>query len=347
MSLISVILVIIVSVFVSEIRSKEMFCEKNRSLLLGGVFNYENLLFGYSWKVLKNERNPQLMLVWTFEIKKNSLAPIGRDMPVEKVFPGINLFKAGVGLTLKCVKTDTKCQSYRQLVFIFFQTKYKVFRFANNSFITETDKSKIPWGLKTIGENSDWYFGNPEVSGISAIMFLSGYQSQIFIVSENDLFVASVSIKDDSLKWKKLTEYETMGSVLGGFAVGSHLFINKNEEPDNYLLKFDRNGKHLETVSIKTLNKGNTYLTFNFQISVWDYFGCVDTENAENVVRSRDIGFGMAGAAQPEKDTIRETDDSLATILLICIVVAIVLVDIIVGAFWLSIYKKNKNPSEE
>ena len=250
MSIISVIL-ILSSILLPQITGEEMFCSKDRKLLLGGVFNYDRIIFGYSWKEVNSV---QLWLVWRYEVKKNQLVPIEQDVAVDDIFPSIPLFRAGFGLTMKCDGADTDCKSYRQLVFIFFQTSYKVFRFANDVFFAESDKTKIPWGLKLRGEASDWFFGSHNMDNINSIMFMGGYQSQIFIVSKDVLYVSAVDIKAPTLKWTQLAESKDLTNALGGIVIGSDLYINKNEAPDSILLKYDQSGKELEKVYIKYLD---------------------------------------------------------------------------------------------
>ena len=243
MSVISVIL-IMASLLVSDIVSEEKFCDRDRKLLLGGVFNYDRIIFLYSWKEVNSL---QLWLVWRYQNTKKGLEPIGQDVTVDQIFPTIPLFKTGFGLTMKCEGNDPKCKSYRQLVFIFFQTSYKTFRFANDVFATELDKSKIPWGLNPRGEATEWSFGLP-IDSISSIMFMSGYQSQIFMISKDTLYVSPVDINAKSLKWTQVAQGKDLNNALGGFVVGSELFINKNEASNNVLFKYDQSGKPLEQV---------------------------------------------------------------------------------------------------
>ena len=66
------------------ISGEEFFCEKDRKLLLGGVFSIDNIVLAYSWK----DAVRQKFLVWRYGIKDNQLTPIGTEVNV-KVFPGL------------------------------------------------------------------------------------------------------------------------------------------------------------------------------------------------------------------------------------------------------------------
>lgn len=82
---IELIIKFIAILFVS-IKGEEKFCGRDRRLLLGGVFNYDRILFAYSWKEINSV---QLWLVWIYEAKNNELVPIGKDTTVDQVFPGL------------------------------------------------------------------------------------------------------------------------------------------------------------------------------------------------------------------------------------------------------------------
>ena len=317
------LLLIVSSLLVAQVLTEERFCDKSRKLLLGGVFNYDKMVFLYSWKEVSSV---QLWLVWRYEIKNNKLVAVGKDTTVDQILPGVPLFRAGFGLTIKCEASDATCNSYRQLVFIFFQTSYRVFRFANDAFTVENDKSKIPWGLKPRGEATDLFFNDAAtMDNVNAIMFMSGYQPQIYVVSKNSLFMTAVNIKAAGLKWTKMAESKDLGQALGGFVIGTDLFINKNEAPDSVLLRYDQTGKEAE------------------KVSVWKYFECDKQMDAMNAGLTSDR---IAGDPNAEVIARKEEEDSLATILLIVLVVAIVLTDIIVGAFWLAIWRFKKSSGE-
>ena len=71
---------------VLSVGAVEKFCDRERKLLLSGVFNYENILFAYSWKDAKNF---QQQIVWRFQITGNQLVEMGESLTVEQVFPGM------------------------------------------------------------------------------------------------------------------------------------------------------------------------------------------------------------------------------------------------------------------
>ena len=66
----------------------EQFCEKDRKLLMGGVFSHRKTVYAYSWKEVNGV---QLWLVWRFEPKGNGLVPIGKDTTVDNLFKGLSL----------------------------------------------------------------------------------------------------------------------------------------------------------------------------------------------------------------------------------------------------------------
>lgn len=239
-------LFVLLSAVAVNVLCEEKFCSKDRSLLLGGVFNYDKLVFTYSWK--EPLVGDQMWLVWRFEIKSSRMVAIGKAITMKQIFPSIPLFKTGFGLTIKCDKNDQKCNSYRQLVFIFFQTTYIVFRFSNDVFAEETDPSRIPWGLKPRGEIYDWFSSRDSIDAINAIVLLSGYQSQLFIVTMSSLMVSPVDLSAAKPKWTEVAKSNQFNAVLGGFVADNILWFNKNEPPENILLKYDQNGKELEKV---------------------------------------------------------------------------------------------------
>lgn len=239
----------ILTLIAAENFCEELFCSKDRKLLLGGVFNYDKVVFAYSWKEVDGA---QMMLVWRFEISSRRLVPVGGDTTVDQVFPDIPLFRSGFGLTIKCDKSDRKCKSYRQLVFVFFQTSYKVFRFANDIIFAETNKENIPWGLSPKGEVSNW-FSDPSLEDLSAIMFTN---EELFLVSKETLFASKVDIKV-RLKWRIVLKSKDLTQILGGFVVGSHLLINKNEASDSVLLRYDPKGTLIDKAFERTIISDN------------------------------------------------------------------------------------------
>ena len=249
MSSLKTVLVIIFLIVV-KISAEELFCARDRPLLLGGVFNYDKVLFAYSWKEGNSVNNVQLWLVWRYEIRSNRLVAIGKDTSMDQVFPDIPLFRTGFGLTIKCDQNDNKCKSYRQLVFVFFHSFYRVYRFANDVFSAERDRSKIPWNLSPRGEIKNWSFNDPSIEDLNAIAFISGYQSQLFILTRTYLMVSAVDVNADKLRWSQVAKSGDFNNVLGAFVIGSEIFFNKNEAPENVLLKYDQSGKELERVRI-------------------------------------------------------------------------------------------------
>ena len=233
-----------------EICGKELFCARDRKPLLGGVFNYDKVLFAYSWKEVKGV---QMWFVWRFEIKSNRLVAIGKDTSVDQIFPGIPVFRGGFGLTIKCGKNDGKCRSYRQLVFVFFLNSYKVYRFANDTISAETDPKAIPWGLSPTGEVTDWFFDSTTTSttttmtttsiNIDSIMLA---KKDLFVVSKETLYVSAVDINASRLKWKEVSKSKDLAQTMGGFVIGSQLLINTNEAPNSVLMRYDLKGTQLD-----------------------------------------------------------------------------------------------------
>ena len=93
----------------------------------------------------------------------------------------------------------------------------------------------------------------------------------------------------------------------------------------------------------------NSWICFNkvykhnifLQITVWKFFGCDKSDDPSKSVAGVEL-FGKA-AENPE-DRI-EKNNNLATIIMVCVVVVIVLTNIITGIFWLIVYRKT-NTSE-
>lgn len=71
--------------------------------------------------------------------------------------------------------------------------------------------------------------------------------------------------------------------------------------------------------------------------TVWKYFGC-DRKGSSG---GRP---GESGALEKadEEEVKRERNKNIATIVMICVIVAIVLTDIITALFWIAVYRKNK-----
>lgn len=149
---------------------------------------------------------------------------------------------------MKCESSDDKCTKFKDLVFIFFNNYYKVFRYVSDEkFAPIADPNQIPWGLKPKGDVSEWYFNSPNMDNINGIAF-SAEKMQLFMVSKNALYSTSVDLSATGLKWSKVSESPQLSYILGGFKSGNDILFNKNESPESVLLKYDQNGKQSEKV---------------------------------------------------------------------------------------------------